>query len=486
MTDETRIPERNISRWIAWVLLVCAVAWYGYAMLYRPLASPPYQGAMHGNDFKHIYIGSWMLAEGMNPYDAEKIRTLSAMRGFYSVNPYVYLPFTGLTMSPLICLDPPDALRAWFVANHLFVWGAVVLVFLSLGMRANSTNCAMMALTLAMSFPLFRTLTAGQLNCALLLLFSGVFAFERRGWAVAAGALAGFAFLYKLSPGILLIYFIWNGIAEWRSREAGDRWRPFPSGFRAALAMSVATALLLAGSIAWVGLDTHLAFRGTLRDMSYGHSTWSNFGMHFYRDLANQSFNSLFHHLFATTDETRAWIELGPVWADRATRFATLVCVLGVFWVTRPKQSGFRDMDMRFALFVLLALLIPSLYWDHYAIIAFWPLWACWNRLPERSRVAALLTMAGMTLALANVLEWPGFATIGLIALSAILGGVLGFRYSPVRAPLWSLAATLLLCRFMYNYPAFLSGIGLLAASIRLWGTLILFGLCLSWMKKEK
>ena len=44
----------------------------------------------------------------------------------------------------------------------------------------------------------------------------------------------------------------------------------------------------------------------------------------------------------------------------------------------------------------------------------------------------------------------------------------------------WSLAGACLLARFAYGFAAFHHGLGLIPMSLILWGTLILFGLCLA------
>ena len=134
-----------------------------------------------------------------------------------------------------------------------------------------------------------------------------------------------------------------------------------------------------------------------------------------------------------------------------------------------------------YALFILLSLLAPSIYWDHYAIIALWPLFACWSRLPREARPAALVLEVALALLLGSFLEvdvW--LAMLFLIAALCALGHLCVRRRSWGWPPLfWALAAAMLLARFPFDFPAFRHGVGLLAMSLKLWGTLALFGLCL-------
>jgi len=483
-----------VTRAVWWVLLVAAVAWYGFFRVAAPLRHEPFSPSFNGNDFKHLYLGAWMLVRGQDPYDADALRSLAWQRGFRSVNPYVYLPLTGLVMSPLTLLDPPDALRVWFVLNHLFLAAALALTFWSLGLRPTLQNITVVVSLAALYYPLHRTLTAGQLNCALLFLFALVFALETRGWFVAAGAVAAFAFLFKLMPGILLIYFACRWVWALSSREA----RAGKGYLAAAVSMVVFSAVLSAASIMWVGWGRHVAFAPLLRDMSYGRSTWAEFGQHFYRDPTNQSFNSLFHHLLVmpTGKETTPWLVLGPAWANALTLLAAALCWLLVAWVEaracrrRRAESalGRTSNAMRpsrasatYSLFILLGLLTPSIYWDHYAVIALWPLLACYARLSPKARPAALAVMILLALPLGSFLG----RSLVLLALTLLAGFAAIVFLLVCRgrhglfAALWGIAAAMLAARFPFDLGPFRQGAGLLAMSLTLWGTLLLFALCL-------
>ncbi|HUT24252.1 MAG TPA: hypothetical protein VM492_07930, partial [Sumerlaeia bacterium] len=85
-----RIPP-VLSRALWLSAIVAGVAWYGWFRLLEPLRHEPFRSAqLRGNDFKHIYLGSWMLTRGQDPYDAEALLRLAHGRGLGSVNPYVY------------------------------------------------------------------------------------------------------------------------------------------------------------------------------------------------------------------------------------------------------------------------------------------------------------------------------------------------------------------------------------------------------------
>ena len=469
---------------IAWsILLTAAIAWYAIFRVAEPLRHDPFTPGFSGNDFKHIYLGASMLVHGQNPYDPQALLDLARNRGLGAVNPYVYLPFTGLVISPLTLLDPPEALRLWFCLNHLLTLAALALIFWSLGLQPNIKNLALFATTIALCYPLHRTLTAGQLNSALLFLFALVFALEKKRWFIAAGAVAALAFLFKLIPGVLLLYFIWRALVSDRKY------------WRAAASMCIATAILFAISIAWVGLDVHQAFRPVLSEMGYGKSTWAPLGQHFYRDPANQSFNSLFHHLFAQPgDETTTpWLNLGPATANHLTILATILCwgtalMVGLLRRRRPKENEKiitpqlnPQSPVTYSLFILLALLTPSIYWDHYAVIALFPFFAVSANLSDKVRGIAVALMILLTLPLGSFLELPLWETAALLGAALALLCLLAIRHGTkgLIATAWAIAGALLLARFLFDFPPFRQGPGLLVMSIKLWGTLILFVLCL-------
>ncbi len=518
-------PRRDVWVWRA--LFWAALGGYVWVMLVGPLRSEPFQGALHGNDFKHLYLGAWMLPRGLDPYDEKQLFAVGNQRGFQSLNPYVYPPFTGLVVSPLGLMDPYEALRVWFLLNHLLFIGGLVLTVWSLGLGRRWEGWAVALLLAALSSPLYRTLTAGQLNCVLFFCYAGVFALLKRRYSASAGAAAAFAFLFKLAPGILLPYFGWQAIGEvvsgkkageseagtnsGISEEAGEKfirrqdhgrnaratstrlssgcvaleeggswgralWKN--TAFRSALWMALFTGVFLALSVAWVGWEQHRAFRPLLEQMGYGQSTWAHHGMAFYRDAENQSFNSLFHHLFVVSDSTTPWVDLGAGWANGLTRLALLACGLLVLWCTWPGRRVSREMV--YGLFILLGLLAPSICWDHYAVMLVWPLLACYARLAESVRAAALGVFLGLVVAgfgLIRLQTW-GIAPVG-VAAGVGVWLVVRKKWAGMEALLWGLAAGCVSMRFPFGAPLFSKGIGLLGMSVGLWGMLALFALCL-------
>ncbi|MBM3335002.1 DUF2029 domain-containing protein, partial [Candidatus Sumerlaeota bacterium] len=381
-----------------WVAVAALFVLFGYKQGYQALRG------MHGNDFKHIYIGATLLPRGLNPYDENLFDQAARSLGFERINPYVYPPFTGLVLSFLRHWPPDDAAKVWFCLNHLMVIAALILcAHFLLGLR-NPWPLALVALMAATSFPLRRTLTAGQLNCALLLIYSLLLAGEirRRDWL--SGLTVAFGTLFKLMPGIFIIYFLWK--RRWRAVGWTALW----------------LAALLAISVAIAGWDVHRAYLPVVREMGYGKSVWeqrliAQGAEPFYRDPTNQSLNSLFHHLFAPDPLARItpWLALGGgaghAAADTLTLLTSLALLFGALWAIGWRRQTSRSLNARdqpsresldVAAMILLSILIPSILWDHYLVVLF---------LPQIVLLAHVLARG----------QWRTWRMAALIAASALL-----------------------------------------------------------------
>ncbi len=354
----TSINETKSFVWRAsgLVILFCSLAFYGHQQILKP------SGHLHSNDFKHIYLGSRMLDMGQDPYDAALFLKEASFHGFTTVLPYVYLPFTGLVLRPLAQLEFPRAVKIFFGLNHFL---ALASVWLMASRKRGDLfpREAFWILYLAIFFPLTRNSTAGQLNVILLFCYALIGYLDSRRLPPAVGALTAFAALFKLSPGILFLYFAWT--RQWKN-----------------LKWSFAFLFLFMGiSFAFSGWAVHKNFFPVMRQMSYGRSTWEEFGHDFYRDPFNQSLNSFFHHIMTDNPHTSPWIPLGARAANSFTIMVSLIILAAALTSTRrahdgnpSEEAGESYRKSAYAIFIMLSLLIPSLCWDHYFVQALLPM----------------------------------------------------------------------------------------------------------------
>ena len=440
-----RRPRRSVwdqaGRWADdWPLLIAlalAAAAYLYLQVWNPLVPPgahplrlDFLGwAGHANDFKHLYLGAWLLRLGQNPYDAGLMLALARDYGFSTVNPYVYLPFTAQVLMPLTALSPEGALRVWFFVNHGCVLGALALMATALGATARqrlAIAAALVALA-AVWFPLTRTLTAGQLNAALLVLIVGFWRAQSAHRPALAGAALAFAALFKIIPAFLVLPLLLR-----------RRWATL--GWTAGWGLALLTPSLL-----WHGPGRYLEFLPSLRDMGYGRSVWAQFGARFYSDPFNLSINAFLHRALAENPVLTPWATLPPAVANIGALVAALL-LIGAYIATvaRAGSAGAADpskpagppppyqriTDLDLALAIPVMLLVPSLYWDHYALML----------------IPALILIARHD-------RRP--ATVAALAVAALLTGAPQGFFMTLPAPGWAMP-------LLYN--------------MGLWGTLLALG----------
>jgi hypothetical protein len=205
------------------------------------------------------------------------------------------------------------------------------------------------------------------------------------------------------------------------------RWR--------AAAWAVAfSVLFLLVPLAIYGPRIHAQAFQTVGQMGYGHSTWAELGRDYWRDPANQSINSLFHHLLTENPYTAPWWVGGPALANELT---WLVSFLLLFWWSAAAVWGYllpaavaevhrqtrerigpelarhlppalrpdRAAVPLFLAATLLMLLLPSIMWDHYAVQALPALmWVFGRRTTARRPVSFILALFIFT---ALAIPWP-------------------------------------------------------------------------------
>ncbi|CAN5310900.1 hypothetical protein BH09SUM1_BH09SUM1_14660 [soil metagenome] len=361
-------PRERIKQAVAWlllpVLLVFYVQWQAAPLKFASC-----------NDYKHIYLGSQLLFEGLSPYDRETMQTMRdnefASTGderFRSILPYVYLPFTGFVMRPLSLLPFQQSATAFQMLNHALLLAALIITcFAARGIRSFAgmlTDChfrsllMIMTASAAFSVCLYRQNTAGQLNVVLLFGYALLALGIMRGWrAPVIGFIAAFLMLFKLSPGILLLWFLFR--KEWKHAAWMAAW---------------AAALTLL-TVAIFGFKVHADFLPVLSQMGYGKSTWPEDHFTFWRDPYNQSVNAFFHRLFVKFPESGIIpiADFSPAAANAMTWCVSLIILAAFAWSATHSISSKRNTLRSFAAAVLASLLLPSIMWDHYLVQALLP-----------------------------------------------------------------------------------------------------------------
>ncbi len=394
-------------------------------------------GAVHSNDFKHIWAGARILADGGSPYDPRLMLSAARQYGFDSINPYVYLPATGLMMRPLAAMEFATAERVWFWLNLALVWWCVIAGPRLMRVERPWLAQAAGALFIVMWYPqlggvtpFYRQMTAGQMSVALLAMLIGTIGWLARGRDLRAGALLGAAAAFKIAP--LFLILVLAGMRRWR----------------AAVAACATFGAIMMISMMWTGSGVHREAFDVIRQMGYGHSTWAELDMDFYRDPFNQSFNSFFHHMLTENPHTTPWFVTSPRVANMMTWAASigiLAALAGAIARARRRPyfgPGWTEAESSlFLTAVVVMLLLPSLMWDHYAV----------------QTLAGLMWLAGSR----HMIRRP-LRGVGLLVVFAALA-----------AP-WH-----------HLNPDWRAGSGILLMSLRLWGTLGLLWLLLADLRER-
>jgi hypothetical protein len=432
-----RWPEAKVI-----VLLIAAIVLYARIQIYPLLARAPggpIASAAHANDFKHLYLGSWLIANDVSPYDRNAMLA-SAGGAFPNGRPAF----------------PHDlAVRVSTVHGGRAAAARVVAISTRSGGRFRSSttsrSCSLWDCSRSsrhqgggysrFQFCCSRFRSAPSCNarttpdnstcccCSDTRLWRGQ---QRHAPRVGRrGLVAAFAALFKLSPGILGVTYLLR-----------RRW--FDAGV-----MTAAGIALLLGSFLFAPPDMYLKFLPELRDMSYGHSTWADLGQHFWRDPYNQSINAFLHRTLVYFEGSgiTPWAWKTPRTANHLTIVASLA-ILGAFACACFKSPRTRAAERAvLAAAITASLLLPSLMWDHYLV-----------------QLAAPV----------GLLLWPGDDSIRsgrmqrVVAVISIVVAVI--------AALW----------IQLDAEQFRSGIGLAVMSLKLWPVLAVFVLAISCALAER
>ena len=190
------------------LLLVLAVAWHlvgvGHAWS-RAQDSP------HGRDFATYYYAAEVVLDGQDPYDRRALGQASrADRTRGSVFPFLYPPTFLLALLPLTALSLKSAYLLWFWLGEAALALSAVALARWLGRRETEVTVAVVGLiALATAFP--NNLLMGQANLPVLALTLCALWQADRGRAFLAGPLLGVAIALKLSPVLVLGWWLVRG-----------------------------------------------------------------------------------------------------------------------------------------------------------------------------------------------------------------------------------------------------------------------------------
>ncbi len=308
---------------------------------------PPFA---HRNDFAHLYLGGFLAERGGNIYDAQlMLKTKSFLKIPTGLNPFVYPPFFAVLLIPLNKLSYDGAWLVFFVISQAAFFYSIFLIIKMLRREGESLSLwwGLLIAYSACFNPLPKTFTAGQMNTIILLCLVLGWYFFRRKQEWISGLILGLGTAVKLSPGFLLVYFLWK--RQWRVVGGG--------------VISLVLSLII--SLSYLDLEIHQAFVNEAQQMQYGTSTWEQYGQHYHVEPHNQSPAAMWYRLL-TENPSTSGITNSPGTAKVLSYLSALICFAAL--IILSYHPRFECNLLEYSLWCIGMLLLPSLMWDHYLV----------------------------------------------------------------------------------------------------------------------
>lgn len=383
----TSLPSR-LPRWTSRAALALAVLVHLGLML--GLSWPKVQGAKNGRDFASYYYAVQVAADGQDPYDNAALdKAARKDRTRRSVYPFFYPPPYLLTVLWALPMELPQAYSLWFWLDALFLMAAVLAL---LRWRPTPATEWALAVALVAFTALQNNHVMGQANLPVVALVAwGLLLGERdRPWL--GGGLMGVACMMKMSPGLLVAWWLIRG-----------RWRPVAAACGVAVGVSLLTLPL-------VGPGDQLRFyTEVLPAFSSG-------------DYHGLSVSVL---LFGNHSIANIWAQIWPEGgslssqARLASSLTTLPLVAVVLGSLRAQRDSLGALCAAGAL-VTLMLVVPAYTYEHHLVFLLIPMVAAAGAL------AAGRLRWGWALGLAPACGWLFWELSSLKAWAKSMDGVSG------------------------------------------------------------
>jgi hypothetical protein len=327
----------TLRRAAPWVALVLATSLHVRGLVVEDW--PTVKRERHARDFASYHYAVHAAAAGEDPYDAATLGRLAQAEGTRkTVHPYFYPPPFLLTMLWALPLSLNEAYRLWFWADSAFFVGAVAAALRLIG-PSPAAIWALAGLLLAFT-PLRNNHLMGQANLPVLaLMTAGLAAAEGpRRREVLGGALVGAAAMMKMSPGLLVAWWLVRG-----------RWR-------AAVAACIAAVLLTVLSLPLLGPSLQLHF---YRDVLPGFGSGDYHGLKVPLTLfGNHSLPNLWAQVFPAKEGLSSAARL-------ASSVTNLGLVAGAFAALRAPKDGLAVANAVGALTCLMVV-VPAYAYEHH------------------------------------------------------------------------------------------------------------------------
>jgi hypothetical protein len=323
--------------------VVVASGLYVRSAIWQPLRED------QATDFFINYAAATVLAEGGDIYDADSLREASRDWNKPTVAfdfgslfaTYITPPTYAILLLPLVPLGYDRARILFLLLSNVFLFSFLALTLRGSGGAALRPPRLLLSLLLLLAFPpVYTSLQLGQVDCVILFLLSVSYWAYKSDRNILVGPCLAIAAVIKLSPAILILYFLWK-------RE----YVIFASASAIAI-LAGGLSLLLSGREALLTFATTI-LPALLKGTAFFH---------------NQGLNGFFSRLFVPPGLYYSLQEFPSVSQARALSLLgslILLCV-GAYLTRHRVARGTIRFDLEFSLALATALLVSSVSWHHY------------------------------------------------------------------------------------------------------------------------
>jgi len=336
---------------ILWIIVVILSVYFIYHVVLN--ASRPSHG------FASYYTASKLLIEGEDVadfYDDEwfSSKVEEYVPGVYEIY-LVNMPTTVLIFLPMANFDYETAKTIWTIFNILFLTVAIGLIISR--MKLEGFWLPLTLIILLAFQPLYANISFGQVYIFIFcLLVLSWFAYES-GNEKLLGTIIGLVFIFKTVGGLLLILLAIQ--KKWKSL----------------LWVFVTIVFLLITTLAFVGLDSWLAYGNKLLDYSSSPTL---------SVTAYQTIHSFFHHFFVLDEQWNPvpLINLPYLGKSLTIFFSALILVITIIIAFKSKKS-----ELIFGSFIIVGIILSPPSIDYHYILMLIPIFILFDWLIKNPSV---------------------------------------------------------------------------------------------------
>ena len=375
-------PSHSAGDRLIVLMAVYAVAWFALVRLPGDIVRSP----IAGSDLSSYYTAGHLVRTGqagelyatgsgdtiLGDATSGPWRVAGDHLGIKRQHYYIYPPFFAVLAVPMSLMTFPQARLVW-LAMDLILLGLFVRLYLNWrradGIPMSSLELALVAVTLGLEFlPLIWALAIGQTSLIILALIVAAILCAKTEREPAAGVLLGLATAIKLTPALLLLYFLLRGrrrLALWGGAVA---------------AACTAIGAIVAGTSTTIRFFTEVA-SGLSGGTAY---------------FLNQSLAGFFERLIGSGDVRQVVVATGSAAGTLAT--VVSICLIAFTYHCLRRRPGRPEglaLDLEVSAVMLLTLIVSPISWTHHYLIITIPLYtivAAAIRQPRSSPILAVLT----------------------------------------------------------------------------------------------